>query len=206
MNKITNGAINVESLPGISGIIHLDSVGSTQDAAREISIDSDTENRLVIAECQEAGRGRMGRDWSSGRGGVYVTLVLKPKVQCRFLQGLSVFVAEVLGETLSSLYSIKCRVKKPNDVYAFHPRKKKWRKIAGVLTTLATINKDANWVLIGIGVNINNELPAEIKDLAVSVRQIKGKPQSREKFLEKFFELFWEKYSHWQTGSEVRSG
>ncbi len=205
MERMKDESLDIENLPEIESIIYMDSVSSTQDVAREICVNSSATNCLVIAEEQTEGKGRMGRKWSSERGGIYMTLVLRPKIQCRFVKGLSYFTGGIIRDTLKELYKIKARVKAPNDVYAYSPKNGKYRKIAGILTTSATINKDSNWVLVGIGVNVNNELPPDLKNNAVSVKQIKGRAQDRKIFLRRFFELFWAKYSHWEAGSEVKS-
>ncbi|MCK4936789.1 MAG: hypothetical protein KAR84_08035, partial [Elusimicrobiales bacterium] len=99
--------INVDTLPGIRKIIFVDEAVSTQDMAREISVESDMENSLIIAEVQTEGKGRLGRDWSSEKGGIYMTLVLKPEIECRFLSELSLFSGEIIASALASFYGIK---------------------------------------------------------------------------------------------------
>ena len=147
----------------------------------------------------------MGSEWSSERGGIYMTLVLKPKVACRFLKDLSLFSGKIISDALASFYEIKTKVKKPNDVLAYHPKRKKFLKIAGVLTVSALANEKSNLILIGIGININNKLPRSLASTGVSVKGIKGRFSDRNKFLKYFFEMFWKEYSKWQAGSEVKS-
>lgn len=202
-NKIDE--IDIDILPGVRKILLVDEVASTQDMARELSGESDMENSLIIAETQSNGKGRMGRDWSSEKGGIYMTLVLKPKIESRFLKDLSLFSGKVISDALSSYYEIRTRVKEPNDVYAYHPKKKKFLKIAGVLTVSASVNKNSNLILMGIGININNKIPRNLALTAVSVKGIKGHATDRNKFLKYFFEMFWKEYSKWQAGSEVKS-
>lgn len=197
--------INVDTLPGIRKIIFVDEAVSTQDMAREISVESDMENSLIIAEVQTEGKGRLGRDWSSEKGGIYMTLVLKPEIECRFLSELSLFSGEIIASALASFYGIKTRVKKPNDVFAYYPKKKKYMKIAGVLTTSASINKSPDWILLGIGININNQIPRTLSSGAVSIKQINGSAADRGKFLKHFFEMFWKEYAEWQVEFENKS-
>lgn len=197
-----NIVLDVDTLPGISKIVCLDEVDSTQAVARELALEGTAERTLVLAETQTAGKGRLGREWESARGGLYMTLLLKPETGVKFLPHLSVLSGEAVAETITGLYGIKTRIKKPNDVYAWHPRRRKWLKISGILTESSSINKDASWLLLGLGVNLNN-LPK--LDTAVSVKAIKGKEVSREEFLQAFFNNFWLEYSAWEYGSQAKS-
>ncbi len=203
-NKQTD-ELNINTLPGIRKIIFVDEAVSTQDMARDISAQSDMENSLVIAEVQTEGKGRLGRDWSSEKGGIYMTLVLKPEIECRFLPELSLFSGEIIASALSSFYDIKTRVKEPNDVYAYYPKKKKYMKVAGVLTTSSSTDKNPDWILLGIGININNQIPRALSSDAVSIKQISGSAQDRGKFLKHFFEIFWKEYAEWQVEFENKS-
>lgn len=194
--------LNVDTLPGVSKIVCLDEVESTQAVARELALEGTAEKTLVLAETQTAGKGRLGREWESAPGGVYMTLLLKPETGVKFLPHLSVISGEAVARTLTALYGIKTRIKKPNDVYAWHPRRRKWLKISGILTESSSINKDASWLLLGLGINLNNKPSL---DTAVSVRAITGKEASREEFLGEFFKVFWLEYSAWEYGSQAKS-
>lgn len=197
-----NIVLSVDTLPGISKIVCLEEVDSTQAVGRELALEGTAEKTLVIAETQTAGKGRLGREWESAKGGLYMTLLLKPETGVKFLPHLSVLSGEAVAETITELYGIKTRIKKPNDVYAWHPRRRKWLKISGILTESSSINKDASWLLLGVGINLNN-MPK--LDTAVSVKAIKGKEVSREEFLEAFFKIFWLEYSAWEYGSQAKS-
>jgi BirA family transcriptional regulator, biotin operon repressor / biotin---[acetyl-CoA-carboxylase] ligase len=197
--------INVDTLPGIRKIIFVDEAVNTQDLARDISAESDMENSLIIAEQQTEGKGQLEKTWSSDKGGIYMTLVLKPDIECRFLEELSLFSGEIIASALASFYGIKTRVKKPNDVYAYYPKKKKYMKIAGVLTNSSSTDKRADWILLGMGININNPIPRNLSSNAVSIKQINGSAQDRGKFLKHFFEMFWKEYAEWQVEFENKS-
>jgi BirA family biotin operon repressor/biotin-[acetyl-CoA-carboxylase] ligase len=194
--------LNLNELPGISKIVCLDEVDSTQSVARELAMEGTAEKTLVLAETQTGGRGRLGKEWESGRGGLYLTMLLKPETNLKFLADLSILSGEAVAEALTDLYGIKTRIKKPNDVYAFHPRRKKWLKISGVITESSSINREASWLLLGVGVNLNNTLKLET---AVSVKAIKGAEVSREEFLAEFLKIFWLRYSAWEYGSQAKS-
>lgn len=198
----TTDAFALETLPGIKKLVLLERTTSTQEVARELALHGDMEGTLVLALSQNAGKGRMGRAWESGRGGVYMTLILQPIIGLKFLSELSVLAGRVAALTLKQLYALNTRVKLPNDVYALHPKKKKYLKIAGILTESASINKTPNWILLGIGVNLNNAVSL---DTGVGVSEILKKEVSREEFLQAFFENFWRIYSSWEYSSQSKS-
>ncbi len=78
-------------------------------------------------------------------------------------------------------------------------------KIAGVLTNSSSTDKRADWILLGMGININNPIPRNLSSSAVSIKQINGSAQDRGKFLKHFFEIFWKEYVEWQVEFENKS-
>ena len=198
----TIDALALDTLPGIKKLVLLESAASTQEVARELALHGDMEGTLVLALSQTAGKGRTGLAWESGRGGIYMTLILQPNIGLKFLSELSVLAGRVTALTLKQLYALNARVKLPNDVYALHPKKKKYLKIAGILTESSSINKTPNWILLGIGVNLTNAVSL---DTGVSVSDILGRDVSREEFLRALFENFWNIYSSWEYSSQSKS-
>jgi len=194
--------LNLASLPGISKIVCLHEVASTQAVARELALEGTAEKTLVLAETQTGGKGQPGKVWESGPGGLYLTLLMKPETELKFLADLSVLTGEAVAEALTGLYGIKTRIKKPNDVYAWHPRRRKWLKVSGVLTESSSVNGATSWLLLGVGVNLNNTVKLET---AVTVKAIKGSEVSREEFLKEFLKIFWLRYSAWAYGSQAKS-
>lgn len=192
------------SIPGASKVLCLDEAVSTQEVARELALEGNNERTVVVAASQTGGKGRLGRKWESGAGGLYLTVILRPRVSVRFLGNLSLMAGAVIAETLKEDYGVATRVKAPNDVYALHPRKKKFLKISGVLTESASVNQNPDWVLLGMGINLNNRIPKELNE-AVSLSAILGRPADRDDFLEKLFTRFWKAYSAWQYSSETNS-
>lgn len=192
------------NIPGASKVLCLEEAVSTQEVARELALEGNNERTVVVAASQTGGKGRLGRKWESGSGGLYLTVILRPRISVRFLGNLSLMAGAVISETLREDYGVTTRVKAPNDVYALHPRKKKFFKISGVLTESASVNQNPDWVLLGMGINLNNRIPKELTE-AVSLSAILGRPADRDEFLEKLFTRFWKAYSAWQYSSESNS-
>ncbi len=177
-------------------VIYLERCGSTQDAARELAERGVAEGAVVVAEVQEAGRGRLGRSWHSAAGGIYATVVLRPPP--RALRALSlaasVAVARVLG-----LLGLDAKVKWPNDVQV------SGRKVCGVLVEAAAEPGGAVYALVGIGLNVNNELPPELAGAAATLRGLLGKPVPRLPLFLKLLEELGDVYARVREGrwSEV---
>ncbi|MCC6049916.1 MAG: biotin--[acetyl-CoA-carboxylase] ligase [Thermofilum sp.] len=177
-------------------VVYLERCGSTQDAARELAERGVAEGAVVVAEVQEAGRGRLGRSWHSAAGGIYATVVLRPPP--RALRALSlaasVAVARVLG-----LLGLDAKVKWPNDVQV------SGRKVCGVLVEAAAEPGGAAYALVGIGLNVNNELPPELAGAAATLRGLLGRPVPRLPLFLKLLEELGDVYARVREGrwSEV---
>lgn len=147
-----------------SRLIMLESVGSTNDFAREIASGSESWT-VVIAEIQTAGRGRLGREWLSPTGGIWMSIILKPRVPpseaFRYTMAASVAVCR----SLRDLYGLNARIKWPNDVLV------NGRKICGILTEISAELDIINYIVIGIGINANmsaSSLPEEWNATTIS--------------------------------------
>ena len=143
-------------------LIRLEEVGSTNDYAKEIA-DGVPEGTVVVAKRQRSGRGRKGRAWASPEGGLWMTVVLKPKVGPEHYPKL-VFVGALAITDVLAKYGISARIKWPNDVLVAG------KKIAGILVE----GKLNSFVLIGIGLNVNNRIPRELEGAAVSMSDLLG--------------------------------
>ncbi|WP_297551841.1 biotin--[acetyl-CoA-carboxylase] ligase [Thermococcus sp.] len=143
-------------------IITLDEVDSTNEYARRIAPTA-PEGTVVVAKRQTAGRGRNGRRWASPEGGLWMTAILKPKSSPEHVPKL-VFVGALAVVDALAKYGIPAEVKWPNDVLV------DGKKIAGVLSEC----KFNHFALLGIGLNVNNEVPEELLDKAVSMRELTG--------------------------------
>ena len=123
-------------------------ITSTNDKAKDFANDGKN-NLVVIAFNQSKGRGRFGRKWSSYLGGLYMTILLREKNLDK-VKYLTLISSVAVAKTIKKISKLNSNVKWPNDVLIDD------KKICGILTETIS-NKNNNYALIGIGVNINQK-------------------------------------------------
>jgi len=124
---------------------------------------------LVSASQQTAGRGQGLDSWESNVGGLFASLlVTKPQFKDP-VENLTVKIAEVIQRWAQKHFNVTLAIKAPNDLLY------KNKKICGILTESAKQGDEYQWVIIGIGFNLNQkEFSNDLKDIAVSLAQITG--------------------------------
>jgi BirA family transcriptional regulator, biotin operon repressor / biotin---[acetyl-CoA-carboxylase] ligase len=120
---------------------------STNDDARAAARSGAPEGAVFLASSQSAGRGRLGREWVSPPGGVYLSVVLRPRVAPAEVSSLSLAVALGVAMGLERL-GIKPRLKWPNDLLLGDG------KLAGLLSEMSVESDAVEWVVAGVGVNV----------------------------------------------------
>lgn len=126
-------------------------VDSTMNFARELG-ERGEEWTFVIAERQDRGRGRLGRSWESQKGGLYFSFVLKPKISLGEVSRLLKPVSSAIVKTLEG-YGLKPKVAPNGDIFI------RENKIAGILIEAFGELDLVDFVVIGVGINVNNEVP-----------------------------------------------
>lgn len=141
---------------------------------------------LVIAETQSKGVGRHGRPWTSPAGGLWFTLGLSMgQLTPAQVGSFSVVTALQVTRSLKEVNNLECSIKWPNDIIYGD------KKLGGILlTTTAKFKKP--WMLIGVGINVNNELPSDLTDIATSIKLIRGQSQGRTRLLESLLNSIWQ--------------
>ncbi|MEM0027066.1 MAG: biotin--[acetyl-CoA-carboxylase] ligase [Ignisphaera sp.] len=148
-------------------IHYLDSCDSTQDVAHALASSGAPEGTVVIAEELKRGRGRMGRQWIASRGGLWLSIILKPK-HLRNMHLLSLASSVAVAKAIKSLLDIEARVKWPNDVLVSE------KKVAGILIEGVLEADQIRHIVLGIGVNVNNDLPHHLLDTATTLKKVMG--------------------------------
>ena len=164
-------------------IHYFDEVDSTMDIARELARKQCPHFTVVIAGRQKKGRGRMKRSWLSSKGGLFFTIVIRPKIPPVLSSRVNLAASVILAQTLHDLFNINARVKWPNDVLV------DGKKISGILSEMDAEIDRVNFISIGIGLNVNND-PTPYEPMATSLKQILGKEIPRIEVLKAFLDHF----------------
>ena len=163
--------------PGLEQRIHyFQEIGSTMDAARELAKRGAAEGTIVIAEAQTRGRGRLSREWLSPKGGIYFTLILRPKISPAYAPRINLMAAVAVATTIRKLFGLKAELKWPNDVLI------EGRKLCGIQAEMDAETDVINFVNLGIGINANTSVP-QFEKMATSLKDALGKEISRKDFL-----------------------
>lgn len=134
-------------------VVAAEAVSSTMDEAHRLASEGAPAGTLVVAERQDAGRGRSGKRWSSApRAGIWATLIERPR-DARAIEVLSLRVGLRMARTLERWTDAPIHLKWPNDLFV------NGRKLAGVLIEARWRDQRPDWVAIGVGVNLT--VPAD---------------------------------------------
>ena len=177
-------------------IRHFEEVDSTQEIAKRMAREGAGEGTLIISERQKLGRGRMGRKWISPTGGVWLSLILRPKLAPSQAQRMTLAVAVATAKTFNRLYNINAKIKWPNDILV------NGRKICGILIETEGEMDRLNFMIVGVGanINVNIEAESEIVNIATSVRSLLGREVFRPEFVRVFLEEFEYLYNQCNSG------
>jgi BirA family transcriptional regulator, biotin operon repressor / biotin---[acetyl-CoA-carboxylase] ligase len=148
-------------------------IGSTQERARELAHDDAQHGTLVISKVQKGGRGRLGRQWGSPPGGLWMSLVLRPEVPARFAPRITQTAAVGLAKALWG-FGVGARIKWPNDLLVLKDGEPEG-KICGILAESSAehvpvaakrtgpVPGDSrlDFVVLGVGLNANLD-PADL--------------------------------------------
>lgn len=163
---------------------------STNIKAKQLG-EMDAENgSLVITECQTKGRGRRGKTWVSPTGvNCYFTILLRPELAAQKASMITLVSALSLAKAIKECCCLDTVIKWPNDVVA------NGKKLCGILTESSTDLEYINYVVVGIGVNMNQtDFPAEIKNVASSIRLETGIQVRRAELVGIFLDYFEKDY------------
>jgi BirA family biotin operon repressor/biotin-[acetyl-CoA-carboxylase] ligase len=167
-------------------IHHFFKVDSTNRVALELSHAGEPEGAVVLAEEQTAGRGRAGRTWHSERAtGIYITIVLRPKLAPVQAPLLTMMAGLSARAAIQAQTGLDVDLKWPNDLLI------SGKKLGGILTEMYAEPSQIRFVIVGIGLNINQEqFPGDLGVVATSLRAETGRPQSRLELLVRLLREF----------------
>jgi BirA family biotin operon repressor/biotin-[acetyl-CoA-carboxylase] ligase len=152
-----------------------DTIDSTNVEVKRLAEKGLPEGTLVIADCQEVGKGRRGRSWSSPSGsGLWMSTLLRPVFEPQKASMITILVAMAVMEGIRECTGLQTQIKWPNDVVY------KGRKICGILTEMTLEENRINYVIPGVGINVNTEnFPEDLQEKAISLKMILQKTVKR---------------------------
>jgi len=156
--------------------VYLPTTGSTNDVAKDLAGQGAPEGTVVVADEQTAGRGRMGRRWLAPPGVCLLCSILfRPDLPPTQAQRLTMICALATADAVGKVAGLRVALKWPNDLIvkpeARSPKSQEWRKLGGILTETGVIGERLDFVVVGIGVNVNVPLQA-LPDLAPDATSI----------------------------------
>ena len=161
-------------------------IDSTNRYARRLAEAGAPEGEVVIAEYQSGGRGRLGRNWfSPPYCNLYFSLLLRPALAPVHAPQITLTAAVALADTVAAFVAEPPAIKWPNDILL------QGKKLAGILTESSCDAKHIEFVILGIGVNLNfpcERMPESIRDRATSLMEVGGQGVSRENFLRRLIQ------------------
>ena len=150
----------------------------------------------MVSEVQTRGRGRSGRSWKSPRGGLWFSIIIRPKIPINRIPLLQFWVANALRNGVEGVYGVQSEVKWPNDLVVGG------KKLAGVLIETKISGPELVYAIVGIGLNVN--LTAEqLPTGATSIFLVKKKRFSLEKTLSSILTVLKRHYETFRDESAV---
>ena len=170
-------------------VYYQDVTDSTNTQANHLAETGATHGTLVVADRQEVGRGRRGRGWESpAHTGIFMTLLLKPELAPGNASMLTLVTALAVTKGIERVTGLSPRIKWPNDIVI------RGKKVCGILTEMSAQIDYVNHIIIGVGINVQNEsFPEEIAQVATSLKLETGSTVNRARLIEAIWEEF-EKY------------
>ncbi|MGE5703824.1 MAG: biotin--[acetyl-CoA-carboxylase] ligase [Clostridia bacterium] len=174
-------------------IVAYDTVETTQRLAHEEAAKGAPEGTIVIAEQQMIGKGRMGRPWHSPKGtGIWMSMIIRPSIPLDKAPQMTLVTAVAMAKAIESILpDLKVQIKWPNDLFI------NGKKCCGILTELNAEENRVKYLVIGIGLNVNNVLedyPEELHSVATSVRIESGVAVKRAELIQAFCRSFEREY------------
>jgi BirA family biotin operon repressor/biotin-[acetyl-CoA-carboxylase] ligase len=181
----------------VKRLIVYDEVSSTNVEGKKLVKAGAEEGTVILARSQKKGRGRFDRIWVSPIGGLYLSIILRPKQHSEKVSLLPLIGALTVSKTINH-FGVTSKIKWPNDVRINE------KKVAGILAESETDSKKILSVVFGIGVNLNIEneqLPNELKKTATSLSQELKTTVDYQAFLKDLLLNFGEYYSLFKNGN-----
>lgn len=181
------------------------SVMSTNTLLKEMAGEGEEEGKVIIAEEQTRGRGRLGREFYSPSGtGIYMSILLRPKLTVNDALDITTSAAVAVAEAIEAVTGSETKIKWVNDIYC------NGKKVCGILTEAGVDFEGGGleYCIVGIGINVARPLkdfPEELKDIADGIIKSGPYPSNlRSKLTAEILNHFWQYYSELQNKDFIK--
>lgn len=162
--------------------IHYQEVcASTQPIAHQLAQAGTPDGTVILCEEQTAGKGRLARAWTSTQGkGIWMSIVIRPDIPPTKAPQFTLIAALAVARAIEEIADVRAEIKWPNDLLI------NGKKCTGIFTELQADIDRVHSIILGIGVNVNQQLsdfPEEIQSIATSIQMITGQPVDRAKLV-----------------------
>lgn len=151
-------------------------IDSTNIKGMELSNKGSPEGTIILAETQTMGKGRLGRSWISPEGNIYLSVILRPNISPSRATLITLMAAVASASALKKALNISASIKWPNDIII------NGKKVGGILTEMNSEMERINYIVLGIGINVNMNpsiLPPDIRVAATTLKEIIGRDLMR---------------------------
>lgn len=180
-----------------------DVLQSTNVTAVAFAKEGAPEGTVIVAERQEGGRGRMHRVWSSPKGGLWFTIILRPQIDPQYVAQVTLLAGVAVVRALRKLYATEeIMIKWPNDLLLHG------KKVCGILSEMQlNENGSIDYAIVGIGVNVDlnpQDFPEDLRNTAASLNASFGKNYTCTEVLGNILQEFAVLYQEWlEEGAQV---
>ncbi|QUH28842.1 biotin--[acetyl-CoA-carboxylase] ligase [Vallitalea guaymasensis] len=180
-------------------IINFDKLDSTNQQAKKLALEGASNGTVVIAEEQTAGKGRRGKMWVSPPGtGIWMSAILRPSVMPENASMLTLVAGLAVCKAVREITNLEASIKWPNDIVV------NGKKICGLLTEMNSEIDFINFVVVGIGINVNIEkFPPELDNIATSLMIEGNQSYQRKKLVKRTLEIFEDYYKKYLATEDL---
>lgn len=182
-------------------IRYYNTIDSTNNKAKELGNSGAKEGTVVISEEQTGGRGRLGRTWVSPKfKGIWMSIILRPDIEPMEASKITQIGAAAVCMSINKL-GLKATIKWPNDIVLNK------KKVCGILTEMSGELNKINYIVMGIGINVNIEsedFPGDIKDIATSIKIESGDSVKRKELVSSILNNFENLYEEFINSGTIK--
>ena len=171
-------------------------VFSTNSIAKFLANHNAKEGTVLISEIQTNARGRLGKKWESPDGGVWMSVILRPKVPPARIGLITLATGVAIARSIRK-FGVDAKIKWPNDVLIHGD------KISGVLTEVNATFNEIDWIVVGIGIDSNLKLedfPEEIRAGTTTLEEELPSKVDENELIAIFLNEFEEIYQSYKDG------